>query len=150
MILFMTSVQTLYLLDFNNYSNQQTMKKNEIFTFKAPNGVEVTAVVVHTIFQGSAKQLDICYAQNRLFTLVEWEIAKDKGFEKELIYNDETLVDYCVLPEYDAMLEAEQLKLDADDFYEAAGNACEMIVNSVINNKNENKNENIWYYSSTR
>lgn len=105
MILFMTSVQTLYLLDFNNYSNQQTMKKNEIFTFTAPNGAEVTAVVVHTIFQGSAKQLDICYAQNRLFTLVEWEIAKDKGFEKELIYNGETIVDYCVLPEYDAMLE---------------------------------------------
>ena len=122
------------------------MKKNEIFTFKAPNGAEVTAVVVHTIFQGSTKQLDICYAQNRLFTLVEWEIAKDKGFN----YNGETIVDYCVLPEYDTMLETEQLKLDADDFYEAAGDACEMIVNSVINNKNENKNENIWYYSSTR
>ena len=28
----------------------------------------------------NAKQLDICYAQNRLFTIVEWEIAKDKGF----------------------------------------------------------------------
>ena len=100
------------------------MKKNEIFTFTAPNGVEVTAVVVHTIFQGNAKQLDICYAQNRLFTLVEWEIAKDKGFN----YNGETIVDYCVLPEYDAMLETEQLKLDADDFYEAVGNVCEMIV----------------------
>ena len=122
------------------------MKKNEIFTFTAPNGVEVTAVVVHTIFQGSAKQLDICYAQNRLFTLVEWEIAKDKGFN----YNGETIVDYCVLPEYDAMLETEQFKLDADGFYEAAGNVAEMIVDSVINNKNENKNENIWYYSSTR
>lgn len=97
----MTSVQTLCLLDFNNYSNQQIMKKNEIFTFTAPNGVEVTAVVVHTIFQGNAKQLDICYAQNRLFTIVEWEIAKDKGFN----YNGETIVDYCVLPEYDAMLE---------------------------------------------
>ena len=126
------------------------MKKNEIFTFTAPNGAEVTAVVVHTIFQGSEKQLDICYAQNRLFTLVEWEIAKDKGFKKELIYNGETIVDYCVLPEYDAMLEDEQLKLDADDFYEAVGNACEIIVNSIINNKNENKNENIWCYSSTR
>ena len=33
------------------------MKKNEIFTFKAPNGAEVTAVVVHTIFQGNAKCL---------------------------------------------------------------------------------------------
>jgi hypothetical protein len=48
------------------------------------------------------------------------------------------------------MLETEQLKLDADDFYEAAGNVAEMIANSVINNKNENKNENIWCYSSTR
>ena len=142
----MTSVQTLCLLDFNNYSNQQIMKKNDTFTFTAPNGAEVTAVVVHTIFQGNAKQLDICYAQNRLFTLVEWEIAKDKGFN----YNGETIVDYCVLPEYDAMLETEQFKLDADDFCEAVGNVCEMIVDSVINNKNEDKNENIWYYSSTR
>ena len=65
------------------------MKKNEIFTFTAPNGVEVTAVVVHTIFQGSGKQLDICYAQNRLFTIVEWEIAKDKGFN----YNDDTMLE---------------------------------------------------------
>ena len=152
MILFMTSVQTLYLLDFNNYSNQQTMKKNEIFTFKAPNGAEVTAVVIGDIFQNSAQRCFICYAQNRIFTYIEERWRKDETTNKWLkdYSYGETLVDYAVLPDYDAMLEAEQFKLDADDFYEAVGNACEMIVDSVINNKNENKNENIWYYSSTR
>ena len=83
------------------------MNKNEIFTFTAPNGVEVTAVVIYTVFQGCAKQLDICYAQNRLFTMIETEIDKDdKGQWKWDISYGQVIVDYCIFPDYDAMLEA--------------------------------------------
>ena len=69
------------------------MKKNEIFTFTAPNGVEVTGVVIHVV----KPNIYLCYAQNRLFEM--WESP-----EFGLAYNG-IIVDYCILPNYDAMLE---------------------------------------------
>ena len=57
------------------------MKKNEIFTFTAPNGVEVTAVVVDCLgtcnFEETVDSKHwgdkyLCYAQNRLFYYTEW------------------------------------------------------------------------------
>ena len=69
------------------------MKKNDVFTFTAPNGVEVAAVVVYVV-----KSTYLCYAQNRLFEM--WESS-----EFGLAYNG-IIVDYCILPDYDAMLEA--------------------------------------------
>lgn len=88
------------------------MKKNQIFTFTAPNGAEVTAVVIGDIFQNCAQRCFICYAQNRIFTYIEERWRKDETTNKWLkdYSYGETLVDYCVLPEYDAMLEAEQQK----------------------------------------
>jgi hypothetical protein len=79
------------------------MKKNEIFTFTAPNGVEVTAVVVGTTgvqedYFGRQFLNHVCYAQNRLFTYYEWIDIEQKMY-------GEILVDYCILPDYDAMLE---------------------------------------------
>ena len=68
------------------------MKKNDIFTFTAPNGVEVTAVVVH-----ATRSTYLCYAQNRLFEM--WE-SQEFG----LAYNG-VVVDYAILPDYDEMLE---------------------------------------------
>ena len=68
------------------------MKRGDIFTFTAPNGVEVTAVVVHVV-----KSTYLCYAQNRLFEM--WESP-----EFGIAYNG-IIVEYCILPDYDAMLE---------------------------------------------
>ena len=91
------------------------MKKNEIFTFTAPNGVEVTAIVIKVIEATIPAKKDpfwkeevimyVCYSQNRLFTMT----AKLDGtpFTRKvgIPEYDETLVDYAVLPNYDAALE---------------------------------------------
>lgn len=79
------------------------MKKNDIFIFTAPNEVEVTAVVVGTTgvqedYFGRQFLNHVCYAQNRLFTYYEWIDIEQKMY-------GEILVDYCILPDYDAMLE---------------------------------------------
>ena len=113
------------------------MKKNDVFTFTAPNGVEVQAVVIDCLGESGfeevmdSKHWDtkyLCYAQNRLFYHTVWtQIDKviDEGYtpstEEEddywhaLIYHShdvkttgcsqEIIVDYCVLPDYDAMLQ---------------------------------------------
>ena len=113
------------------------MKKNEIFTFTAPNEVEVTAVVIDCCEEHCLEQTMnyqrwcdkyLCYAQNRLFYHTVWtEVEKvvDDDFipscdeENDWYYailyhshdvkttdsSQEILVDYCILPDYDAMLE---------------------------------------------
>lgn len=117
------------------------MKKNEIFTFTAPNGVEVTAVVIDIVKSetfriptSSATTITyLCYAQNRLFYyMVTEETTKhlkegvDESWEEGLYYDNvpleyirnvieitehtRILVDYCILPDYDAMLEDYQHK----------------------------------------
>ena len=116
----------------HNYSK---MKKNETFTFTAPNGVEVTAVVVdvlepiteHTLDETSVITKHLCYAQNRLFyySLIEktevvidedWDDNPEVDYYYALIYHshkvrsseehlNEIVVEYCILPEYDTILE---------------------------------------------
>ena len=83
------------------------MKRNDIFTFTAPNGVEVTGVVVDTIarwldFNALSTTVHLCYAQNRLFT---W---KEEFKQGELInsHYGRVAVDYAVLPDYDSMLKS--------------------------------------------
>lgn len=91
------------------------MKKYEIFTFTAPNGAEMTAVVVEVIEATIPAKVDpywkervmmyICYAQNRLFTMtakIEGKFFINKVGTPEY---GEVIVDYCILPDYDAMLE---------------------------------------------
>ena len=102
------------------------MKKNEIFTFTAPNGVEVTAVVVnivsrHLNFTGRNCITGLCYSQNRLFT---WK-QEFFGGKCETSHYGEVIADYCILPDYDAMLEAEQQKFE-DDCYEALSSIGDM------------------------
>ena len=114
------------------------MKKNEIFTFTAPNGVEVTAVVIDCLGTCNFEQTEdsqhwdekyLCYAQNRLFYHIEWtQIDKvidddfvpscdeENDWYYAIMYHShevkttgslqEILVDYCILPDYDTMLEA--------------------------------------------
>lgn len=91
------------------------MKKHDIFTFKAPNGVEVTAVVVYASKHPGKLPHDVdydyvSYAQNRLFTCSNVVTLEFPDLEKT-IYHDgpivygEIICDYCIIPDYDSMLE---------------------------------------------
>ena len=92
------------------------MKKNDVFTFTAPNGVEETAVVVAKL-DSSYNEMDdsiyqeyLCYSQNRLFTYAETYQRKNAFTPEEVTTTTESvygeiLVDYCILPDYDAWLE---------------------------------------------
>lgn len=105
------------------------MKKNDIFTFTAPNGVEVTAVVV-AILQASDETFDgvlqinetcLCYAQNRLFTYEWHDSSYEVGYE-EYAHSfgesyGEVIVDNCILPDYDAILEDYQHQIDMANDY---------------------------------
>ena len=73
------------------------MKKNDIFTFTTPNGVEVTAIVVSIIRDDRDDKWYLCYAQNRLF---DYRIIV--GFDHPIT---NIWVDYAILPDYDNMLE---------------------------------------------
>lgn len=86
------------------------MKKNDVFTFTAPNGAEVTGVVVAIISSSKYQTIALCYAQNRLFTFYE-HIAYDvESGEAESDYSyGEVLVEYCVIPYYDGVLEAHSM-----------------------------------------
>lgn len=93
------------------------MKKNDVFTFTTPNGVEVTAVVINELSTDYRELTDtivkvwLCYAQNRLFTYFE-EIRRKNACtpeEEESViktWYGTVIVDYCILPDFDAMLEA--------------------------------------------
>ena len=100
------------------------MKKNDIFTFTAHNGVEVTGICLYPISKGVAVTIYLCYAQNRLFTMLEEETMTDKGIKKTMHYH-EVVVDYCNIPEYDGMLKTEQQQFD-DDCWEALGSIGDM------------------------
>ena len=100
------------------------MKKHEIFTFTAPNGVEVAAVVIYRRnlnrnFPNYVQYEYVAYAQNQLFTCTQMERVVDReNYSPCPIEYGHILVDYCIMPDYDSMLEAEQQKFD-DDCYEA-------------------------------
>lgn len=107
------------------------MKKHEIFTFTAPNRVEVTAVVVDKLnstydeLEDSMYVEYLCYAQNKLFTYHEQIGRKNPYTPEEEEYTikegfGRIVIDYCILPDYDDMLETEQQMFD-DDCYEALG-----------------------------
>jgi hypothetical protein len=102
------------------------MKKNDVFTFTAPNGVEVTGVVIDCL-SSTIREEDnhmnckyLCYAQNRLFTyLVEYKqepVAVDHDEFGNEVFDygtvvvkssyEKELVGYCVIPYYDGVLEA--------------------------------------------
>lgn len=99
------------------------MQKNEVFTFTAPNGVEVTGVVLcvdSNFHQEGAYWVNyLCYAQNRLFYMGQKAVGKPiiesacvVGYTPEFVGKlemEEIVVDYAVLPEYDALLEEAQL-----------------------------------------
>ena len=119
-----------------------------VFTFTAPNGVEVTAVVIDCLGTCNFEEVEdsrhwdekyLCYAQNRLFYHTEWtQIDKviDDDFvsscdEEDWFYairyhshkvkttgsSQEVLIDYCILPDYDNLLEDYQHQIDMANDY---------------------------------
>ena len=121
------------------------MKKNEVFKFTAPNGVEVTAVVVDVLEPITDQVPDetmvitkhLCYAQNRLFYYdvvhsikkvidEDFEPSEDMDYYYALEYHShevksssehlrEVIVDYCILPEYDTILELASAHFDEEE-----------------------------------
>ena len=100
------------------------MEKGTIFQFTAPNGAEVTAVVLNvtTRIDDCSDRLfchHICYGQNRVFdyfiTYNQVPVAVDRDeFGDDIIENQtviedsafgEVLVDYCIIPGADDALE---------------------------------------------
>ena len=87
------------------------MKKNDVFTFTAPNGVEVTAVCLDITYSYQCGEDTwyyeyLCYAQNRLFIGATYKVYEEDSY-KELDFTQErVVVDYAILPDYDDMLEA--------------------------------------------
>ena len=88
------------------------MKKNEIFTFKAPNGVEVTAVVINLYDNAyyvqdenkvKADKMILAYAQNRLVLLKDDRVWLNGKYFGNLV-QARILVEYCIIPELDELL----------------------------------------------
>ena len=85
------------------------MKKNQIFTFTAPNGAEVTAVCLKNMGTIGNMTQYLCYGQNRLFTMnefcSEWieetgEVCKDARIDY-----GEVIVEHVTIPDYDIVIE---------------------------------------------
>lgn len=110
------------------------MKKNQIFEFTDSNGVVVTAVVIDLETavdpcDGSFRDQYLCYAQNRLFYYMHrYGHSKvfigDNGYEsfyeeKDIDENvvGTIIVEYCIIPELDSLLEAHFHQLDMADDY---------------------------------
>ena len=85
------------------------MEKNDVFTFTAPNGVEVTGVVVAVIRDDTHDKWYLCYTQNRLF-----DYRLITGFDHPIT---NIWADYAFLPEYDNILEDYFHQLDLADDY---------------------------------
>ena len=88
------------------------MKKNDIFTFTAPNGAEVTAVLINRYDSAyfvqeenkvKADKMILAYAQNRLILLEDNRVWLNGKYFGNLV-QARILVDYCTIPEYDKML----------------------------------------------
>jgi hypothetical protein len=81
---------------------------NEVFTFVTHNNVKLDAVCIKRMYHKYIDELDIvdniflCYSQNRLFQL--HEIYNTESKEYRIRDLNQTLVDYCIIPEYDELL----------------------------------------------
>ena len=78
------------------------MNKNDVFTFTAPNGEEVTGIVI----MEWPVDTPLIYAQNRI-----------AFFNREENHIGGVVVDYAILPDYDSMLENYQHQIDMANDY---------------------------------
>ena len=111
------------------------MEKHDIFQFIAPDGVEVTAVVLDKTAHFAEMNDDytavyLCYAQNRIFTYICTNqsvpvcIGQDEHGDDRFEYQNieewtygKVITDYAILPDYDILLEDYQHQLDMVDDY---------------------------------
>lgn len=110
------------------------MNEKDVFTFTAPNGVEVKAVVLKVITTSECERTEssetwttiyLCYAQNRIFLHNVWKNVEhvinddcpDDAYEdyhyalrhyshdvETTGYDQEIVVDFAILPDYDELL----------------------------------------------
>ena len=85
------------------------MKKNDVFTFTAPNGADVIGIVIYRRklqnFVNYVQYEYVAYAQNRLFTCTQMERVMDReSYNACPIEYGHILVDYCDIPEFDDIL----------------------------------------------
>jgi hypothetical protein len=84
------------------------MEKGTIFQCTAPNGADITAVVLSCYNESQFLETNICYGQNRLFECVVLTIYEvDDNFKEHLTTDymmGDTIIDYCVIPELDEEL----------------------------------------------
>ena len=82
------------------------MKKNDIFTFTAPNNFEEeTGIVVSILSKDKSKTTFLCYGQHKLFTYYELqEDFNEIGQLERYFFYGETLVNNAILPDYDAII----------------------------------------------
>ena len=120
------------------------MKKNEVFKFTAL-GVKITAVVVDVLEPITEQTFDevtvitkhLCYAQNRLFYYdvvdsikkvidEDCDIPENEDYYYALKYHShevkssieylgKVVVEYCILPEYDTVLELAGANFDEEE-----------------------------------
>ena len=89
------------------------MKANDVFKITLPNGVEVECVAItemqhehFSIFGGYDDQSTwLCYAQNRLFRVIERHIKHFNGAESYAVEYIGIIVDCCNIPLYDGYLQ---------------------------------------------
>lgn len=81
---------------------------NEVFTFVTHNNVTINAVCIKRINHNYIDDLNfvdnifLCYSQNRLFTI---HVICDMAINEYVIKDrNETLVEHCIMPEYDEKL----------------------------------------------
>lgn len=101
------------------------MNKNDVFTFTTPNGVEVTGVVINLYDNAyyvqkeskvSADKMILAYAQNRLVLLKDDRLWLNGKYFGNLV-QARILVDYCVIPELDEILENYWHQIDMANDY---------------------------------
>lgn len=82
------------------------MKKNDIFTFTAPNNFkEEVGIVVSILDKDKSKIIFLCYGQNKLFTYYELQDDFNEiGQLERYFFYGKTLADNAILPDCDAII----------------------------------------------
>lgn len=101
------------------------MKKNEIFTFTAPNGTEVTAVCLKNMGTIDNMTQYLCYGQNTLFTMnefcSEWVEESGEACKDTHIEYGEVIIEPVTIPYYDIVLEKHHYHEEVVNFIQSFG-----------------------------
>lgn len=82
------------------------MNKNDIFSITKPCGLKVYGIIIDARWDDAhCQNVYLCYAKNKLFvgtTFYEWDINKVRT--ESPIEINETLVNNCIIPQYDVII----------------------------------------------